>query len=120
MTCSVCGAPALPVDGACAFCQSPLAEEGEGEGLLDYVAAHVPTARGRRGLIGRGPVTRLRVEAGGRRFSGRLRKGELELEPESDPRAWAHELVRALAADAAADHELRRALTRSGWSLAPR
>ena len=120
MTCSVCGAPALAVDGACAFCQAPLATDGEGEGLLDYVAEHVPSARARRGLIGRGPVTRLAVEAAGRRFTGRLRKGELELDPEPDPRAWAHELAGALAADAAADHELRRALSRSGWSLARR
>ena len=121
MRCRVCGAPALPVDGACAFCQSPLDAHGEGvgegEGLLDYVADHVPSARVRRGLLRRGPVRRLQVTAGGTRFTGRLRKDELELAPEADPTAWAYNLVRALAADAAADHELRHALARSGWAL---
>lgn len=120
MTCPVCGAPALPVDGACVFCGSPLREDGGGEGLLDYVAAHLPAARVRRGVLGRGPVRRLDVRVGRERFSGRLRGEELDLEPEEDPTAWAHALVAALAAEATHDHELRRALTRSGWSLAPR
>ena len=120
MTCQVCQAPALEVEGACAFCHSPLAGSGDAGGLLDYIAAHVPRARARRNLIGRGPVRRIELSAAGTLFKGRLRKEELELLPEPEPAAWAAELVSALARDAAADHELRRALSRSGWALTTR
>jgi hypothetical protein len=117
MTCEVCQAPALQVEGACAFCHSPLAASGEGDGLLDYVAAHLPRARVRRNLIGRGPVLRIEVSAAGTLFKGRLRSDQLELIPEPEPARWSANLVLALARDAAADHELRKALSRSGWAL---
>ena len=117
MNCPVCAAPALRFERACAFCGSPLETDSGGAGLLDYVAEHVPGAKSRRGLFGRGPVRRLRLVAGGETFSARLRKGELELEPDLPQAAWAHELVTRLAAQATADHELRHALARSGWTL---
>ena len=113
----MCGAPALPVEGACAFCLSSLGVEGSGGGLLDYVARVVPRARARRGLFRRGPVRRLLIAADGEPFSGRRRKDGLELAPDPDPAAWAYRLAGALAADSAADHELRWALTRAGWAL---
>lgn len=117
VTCAVCGAPALPERGACAFCLSPVAGTGDAEGLLDYVGRVIPRARTRRGLLGRGPVRRLVVVAGGERFTGRLRKSGLELAPEAAPAAWSARLAAALAEDAAADHELRQALARAGWAL---
>jgi hypothetical protein len=119
VTCEVCGAPALAIDGACPFCHSPLERSGGGEGLLDYLAAHVPAARARRNLLGRGPVRRFELTAAGTLFKGRLRKDELEVEPRTDPAAWSARLVSALARDATSDHELRRALSRSGWALTP-
>jgi hypothetical protein len=119
VSCEVCGAPPLAIDGACPFCHSPLERSGGGEGLLDYLAAHVPAARARRNLLGRGPVRRFELTAGGTVFKGRLRKDELELAPEAEPAPWAARLVSALARDATSDHELRRALSRSGWALTP-
>ncbi len=81
------------------------------------MAARAPGARARRNLLGRGPVRHLEVTAGGERYSGRLRKNGLELAPEADPALWAAGLVAALARAAGRDHEVRRALSRSGWAL---
>lgn len=120
MRCEVCRAPALEVEGACAFCRSPLSASGDAGGLLDYIAAHLPRARVRRNLIGRGPVRRIELTASGTLFKARLRNDRLELVPEPQPEHWAADLASALARDAASDHELRRALSRSGWALAPR
>ena len=44
MPCEVCGAPPLPMQGACVFCHSPLETAADPGGLLDYLAA-----RARRG-----------------------------------------------------------------------
>jgi hypothetical protein len=117
LTCDICAAPALAIDGTCPFCRSPLEQSGDGEGLLDYLYAHVPAVRARRNLVGRGPVRRVEVVAGGTVFKGRLRGDHLELAPEAEPSRWAARLVSALAGDAATDHELRGALSRSGWAL---
>lgn len=105
------------MEGACAFCRSPLTRSGDATGLLDYVAAHVPGAHARRNLIGRGPVRRLQITIGDRTFTGRLRRGGLEVAPGLEPELWAADLVAELGRAAASDHELRRALSRSGWAL---
>ena len=87
-------------------------------GLLDYLALHLPKARTQRsGLLGRGPVQRFELQAGGESFAGRFRKGELVLSPVLAPPAWTERLLVALSREAAADAEVRRAVSRSGWAL---
>jgi hypothetical protein len=120
MSCTVCSAPDLPVDGACVFCHAPLETGPDPEGLLDYLTAHLPRARVRRGLLGRGPVRALELGVAGRRFRGRLRKEALVLDPPLAPAEWCDQLLGALRFEAAGDHDLRQALTRSGWDFAPR
>ena len=121
MTCLVCGAPALPLEGACVFCHAPVeATEPDPTGLLDYLAERLPGARAGRGPLRRGPVRSLRVSAGGRRFRARLGARGLELEPQAAPVEWCEQLMSALRFEAAGDHDLRRALSRSGWDFAPR
>lgn len=117
-TCEVCSAPALPLAGACVFCRTPLSEQPpELAGLLDYVAARLPVAEARRGLFGRGPVRRLRVEASGERFQARFRRHGLVLEPELAPAAWVDRLLAALSRRAASDGDVRAAVSRAGWAL---
>lgn len=120
MTCPVCSAPALPLRGACVFCRAPLAAGPDPAGLLDYLAARLPPARTRRGILRRGPVRSFQLVAGGRRFRGRLRSGQLVLEPAAPPAEWCEQMLSALRFEAAADHELRRSLSRSGWDFSPR
>lgn len=118
MTCDVCGAPALPTAGVCAFCRSPLTGETDTSGLLEYLAGRLPTAKIRRqGLLGRGAVIDLRVRAAGRQYRSRLRQGQLEVEPEGAPAEWVERLLTDLSQDAAADARLRSAVTRAGWAL---
>lgn len=120
MTCSVCGAPALPYRGACVFCRTPLDAEPDPAGLLDYLAGHLPAARVRRGVFGRGPVRAIALDVGGRHFRGRLRNEQLVLEPDSAPAEWCESLLGALRFEAASDHDMRRQLARSGWDFSPR
>jgi hypothetical protein len=116
--CEVCSAPALPLEGACVFCRSPLdGERATDSGLLDYLGERVRQARVRRGLFGRGPVRKFDVEAGGERFSARLRPEQVALRPELDLELWVDRLLAGLSRDAAADAELRTAMTRAGWRL---
>jgi len=119
MSCTVCAAPALPVDGACVFCRSPLSEEPDPTGLLDYLAARLPQAETRRaGLLRRGRVSRWRLFVAERPFGGRLRRGGLlELEPDLAEGVWVEELLAALSRRAAADAGLRQQVSRSGWAL---
>ena len=118
MICEVCSAPALPLEGACVFCRSPLdGERASDSRLLDYLGERVTSARVRRGLLGRGPVRRFDVEAGGERFSARLRSERVELRPDLDLELWVDRLLAGLTRDAAADAGLRSAMTRSGWRL---
>jgi hypothetical protein len=116
--CEVCSAPAVPLDGACVFCRSPLDDgRANASDLLDYVGERVSPARVRRGLFGRGPVRRFEVEAGGERFGARLRSAELTLRPDLELPLWVDRLLAALSRDAAADAGLRSAMTRAGWRL---
>jgi hypothetical protein len=120
VSCAVCGAPPLPFGGDCVFCRTPLAGDPDPAGLLDYLSGRLPSGQARHGLFGRGPVRELTLDAGGRRFRGRIRKGTLVLEPTLPPAEWCEALLGALRFEAASDHELRRQLARSGWDFAPR
>lgn len=117
-TCDVCSAPALAISGACVFCRTPLPHSPlELAGLLDYLAARLPRAEARRGIFGRGYVRRLRFEASGERFQARLKRSGLRLEPELEPAAWVDRLLVALSRRAAADGDVREAISRAGWAL---
>ena len=116
--CTVCGAP--PLARSCVFCGTPHRSFTAPTvvGLLDYLALHLPQARAHRsGLLGRGPVQRFELQAGGQSFRARFRRGELVLAPLLAPPAWTERLLTALSREAAADAEVRRAVSRSGWAL---
>lgn len=124
-TCLVCRAPEIDLDGACAFCRSAIesgqqegaAREGEQlSGLLDYLAARLPALETGRGVLGRGPVRELRATVGGEEYQARQRKDGLELLPSAELPAWVDMLVASFTRAAAADHELRGALSRTGWA----
>lgn len=118
MRCEVCGAPPLPLAGACAFCRAPLEAEADASGLVDYVASRLPFARATgSGLLRRGPIDDLRVEAAGTRYRARVRGGQLRLEPEAPPAEWVDGLVAALSRNAATAPSVRSAVTRAGWAL---
>jgi hypothetical protein len=115
LNCTICQAPALPLDGACVFCHSPIgAEEDAGE-LLDYLAEKIPMAKVKRT---RRRITDLIVETRGRKCRAYINKKEaLELEPPVHLTAWVDLLLNRLSDDAATDADLRRAYLRSGWAL---
>jgi hypothetical protein len=115
LNCTICQAPALPLDGACVFCHSPIgAEEDAGE-LLDYLAEKIPIAKVKRT---RGRITDLTVDARGRKCRAYVNKKDaLELEPPVHLTAWVDLLLNRLSDAAATDADLRRAYLRSGWAL---
>jgi hypothetical protein len=117
LNCEICGAPPLPLHGACAFCRSPLAGDPDPEGLLDYLASRLPEARASRGLLGRAALREVELQAGGIRYGAALRAGRLRLRPEADPAEWVDHLVRDLSREAATRPRLRAAVTRAGWAL---
>jgi hypothetical protein len=118
MSCEVCAAPALPVDGRCVFCHSPLdAAEPAPAGLLDYLATRVPGAAVRRaGLLRRGRVTRFEVSAGGRRFRAGVTRTGLALTPQLPVAEWVDALLRQLSRVATRDVEVRARVSRAGWA----
>ena len=117
LSCPVCAAPALPLDGMCVFCHAPLEKEDEPFELLDYLVERIPIARAKRGHLNRGPIAELVVEVGGRTFRARWNKEELEFQPPVRLTAWLDLLLSRLSDAAAADADLRRAVLRSGWAL---
>jgi hypothetical protein len=117
LSCEVCGAPALPLDGACVFCHAELHEHDEPIELLDYLAERIPTAKAKRGHLNRGPITEVVVEVAGRTFRARWNKEELEFHPPVLLTAWLDLLLTRLSDAAAGDADLRRAVLRSGWAL---
>jgi hypothetical protein len=117
LRCEVCGAPALPLHGACVFCHSPLAGGPDPDGLLDYLVEKLPEARASRGLLGRMGLREVELKAGGIRYGAALRAGRLRLRPEASPAEWADHLIRDLSQEAATDPRLRTAVTRAGWAL---
>lgn len=117
MNCPVCSAPALPIDDACVFCHAPLSDRDEPSELLDYLAERLPIAHAKRGHLNRGPVTEVSIDVDGRSFRARVKSDELEVAPAVELAAWVDLLLTKLSDAAAADHELRRAVLRSGWAL---
>jgi hypothetical protein len=117
MNCPVCSAPALPIDDACVFCHAPLVDRDEPHELLDYLVERIPIAQAKRGHLNRGPITELSIDVDGRSFQVRVRNEMLELRPAVELAAWVDLLLMKLSEAAAANHELRRAVLRSGWAL---
>lgn len=115
MNCTICQAPALPLDGACVFCHSPIEVDEDPDELLDYLAEKIPIAKVKRN---RGRITDLTVETRGRKTRAYFNKKEaLELEPPVHVTAWVDLLLNRLSDAAATDADLRRAYLRSGWAL---
>ena len=117
LTCEVCGAPALPLDGVCVFCHAPLREGDEPIELLDYLVERIPQAKAKRGHLKRGPVTEVVFEVAGKSFRARWIKEELEFHPPVLMTAWLDLLLTRLSDAAGDDHDLRRSMLRSGWAL---
>lgn len=117
VSCAVCAAPALPVDGRCVFCGSPLQERGDPAGLLAYVASRLPGADvTRAGLLHRGPVQKVEFTLDGTDFRVQARSEALEFTPDASPERWAARVVRAVGEAAFDNADLRALLSRSGWS----
>jgi hypothetical protein len=117
LSCGVCGAPALPLDGTCVFCHAPLDKEDEPFELLEYLVERIPTAKVKRGRLNRGPISELTVDVGGRTFRASWEKEKLEFQPPVLLTAWLDLLLNRLSDAAGADADLRRAVLRSGWAL---
>jgi hypothetical protein len=117
VTCPVCAAPGLSLDGACVFCHAPLEGEDDPAELLEYLAEHLPSAHVNRGTLNRGPITEVGFDVGGRTFRARWKKDELEVEPPVHLTAWVDLLLTRLSDAAAHDADLRRSVLRSGWAL---
>lgn len=117
MSCSVCAAPALPLDGACVFCHAPISGDEDTTELLDYLVERIPAAKVKRGHLNRGPITELMLDIAGRSFRARVKNEQLELLPPVRLSAWVDLLLTKLSDAAAVDPDLRRAVLRSGWAL---
>ena len=117
VSCAICGAPALPLDGICVFCHVPLDKEDEPIELLDYLVERIPIAKVKRGHLNRGPIVEVVFELGGRTLRARWNKEELEFHPPVLLTAWLDLLLSRLSDAAAGDADLRRAVLRSGWAL---
>ena len=113
----MCSAPALPLEGVCVFCHTPIAGEDESGRLLDYLVERIPVAKVKRGHLNRGPITELVLDIAGRSFRARVKNEELELLPPVNLIAWVDLLLTKLSDAAAVDPDLRRAVLRSGWAL---
>src|SRR5438105_8907983 len=88
MNCTVCSAPALPIEDACVFCHAPLVERDEPDELLDYLVERIPIANVRRGHLNRGPITEISIDVDGRSFHARVKNEALELAPAVELAAW--------------------------------
>jgi hypothetical protein len=117
LNCSVCLAPALPLEGACVFCHAPITGEDDSAELLAYLVERIPAAKVKRGHLNRGPITELVLDIAGRSFRARVKNEQLELLPPVHVTAWVDLLLTKLSDAAAVDPDLRRAVLRSGWAL---
>src|SRR5213592_432952 len=117
MNCTVCSAPALPIDDAYVSCHAHLAEHDQPDELLDYLVERLPIAQAKLGHLNRGPITELSIDVDGRSFRARVKNEVLELAPAVELAAWVDLLLTKLTDAAAGDHDLRRAVLRSGWAL---
>src|SRR5260370_8369145 len=113
LSCEVCGAPALPLDGACVFCHAALHEHDEPIELLDYLAERIPIAKANRAHLNPGPIIEVVIEVAGRTFRARWNKEELEFHPPALLTAWLDLLPTPLSDPGAARADLRPAVPRS-------
>ena len=93
-----------------------MTERDQPSELLDYLVERLPIAHAKRGHLNRGPITEVSIDVNGRSFRARVRSEALELAPAVELAAWVDLLLTKLSDAAAADHELRRAVLRSGWA----
>jgi hypothetical protein len=107
----------LPIDDACVFCHAPLVERDEPVELLDYLVERIPMAQAKRGHLNRGPITELSIDVDGRSFRARVKNESLEVAPAVELAAWVDLLLTKLSDASAGNHDLRRAVLRSGWAL---
>jgi hypothetical protein len=117
LSCQVCAAPALQLDGACVFCHAPMTGDDDPGELLDYLVERIPIAKTKRGPLNRGPITEVVLDLGGRSFKVHWKKEVLEVEPPVHLTAWVDLLLTRLSDAAAGDADLRRAMLRSGWAM---
>ena len=117
MNCTVCQAPALPLEGTCVFCHAPIFEQDDPDELLEYLADRIPIAKVKRVHRNRGAIIEVSIEVGGRRFKVVRKKAGLEVEPPVHLTAWVDLLITRLSDAAGGDADLRRAVLRSGWAL---
>ncbi len=117
MNCTVCRAPALPIEGTCVFCHAPMNADEDSSELLDYLAEKIPIAKVKRPHRNRGPITELTVDVAGRIFRVYRLKDALEVQPPVHLTAWVDLLLTRLSDAAAVDADLRRSFLRSGWAL---
>ena len=94
-----------------------MSEEEDSSELLDFLVERIPTARAKRGTLNRGPITEVVIDVEGRTFRARIKNESLELAPQVHLTAWVDLLLTKLSDAAAADHDIRRAVLRSGWAL---
>lgn len=85
--------------------------------LLDYLVERIPIAKAKRGHLNRGPITEVAIDLDGRSFRVRNKEGALEVTPPVTLSAWVDLLLTKLSDAASANHDLRRAVLRSGWAL---
>lgn len=117
MSCTVCQAPSVPLDGTCVFCHTPITDEDDPTELLDYLAERIPIARVKRGHLNRGPITEVIFDVGGRTVRAYMKKEALAVDPPVHLTAWVDLLLARLSDAAAIDADLRRSFLRSGWAL---
>ena len=99
------------------FCHAPLVERDEPLELLDYLTERLPIAHAKRGPLNRGPITEVAIDVDGRSFRAKVKNEALELAPPVELAAWVDLLLTKLSDATAKDHDLRRAVLRSGWAL---
>ena len=107
----------MPIDDACVFCHAPLVDRDESNALLDYLVERIPIAHAKRGHLNRGPITEVSIDFEGRSFRVRVKNETLEVAPPVELAAWVDLLLTKLSDVATGDHDLRRAVLRSGWAL---
>jgi hypothetical protein len=117
LSCTVCQAPSVPLDGTCVFCHAPISDEDDTVELLEYLAERIPIAKVKRGHMNRGPITEVIFDVGGRSFRVYMKKEVLAVDPPVHLTAWVDLLLTRLSDAAAIDADLRRAFLRSGWAL---
>jgi hypothetical protein len=115
--CEVCTAPTVLEDGHCAFCRSPASGEADPQELLDYLAMRLPHADVRRTFVGRGPIREVTLKGKLARYSARMHRGFLELDPDVILPEWVEMLMGEVSRQAISNPDVRRTVSRAGWAF---